>query len=320
MAQQNSRKTKILYLLEILTKMTDEQHGLTLTQIFDNLYLKGITAERKSIYSDIQALKQAGYQIKKKKKGDEVTYHMISNSLSADDIYLLAQILQTSEILSHQRANSLILKLAKLTNLQNEGKILNSMLKYINGNKNDDIIKIVSLCDAIYENKKITFTYKHLRFNASPLLITVLDKTCYLVAGSRSFEKNFEFFDIEDLEDILVIDRKASTPGEIADNQDFDLNLFVKRNLELKKDQDITVKLEISEDSIFVFMNEFAGDRFAGKAKIEKQDDIFSVETTLKLTSQFVSYLYKNSREIKVISPMSLIKKIERIDKLAKRL
>ena len=37
MAQQNSRKTKILYLLEILTKMTDEQHGLTLTQIFDNL-------------------------------------------------------------------------------------------------------------------------------------------------------------------------------------------------------------------------------------------------------------------------------------------
>ena len=68
MAQQNSRKTKILYLLEILTKMTDEQHGLTLTQIFDNLYLKGITAERKSIYSDIQALKQAGYQIKKKKK------------------------------------------------------------------------------------------------------------------------------------------------------------------------------------------------------------------------------------------------------------
>ena len=67
-------------------------------------------------------------------------------------------------------------------------------------------------------------------------------------------------------------------------------------------------------------MNEFAGDRFAGKAKIEKQDNIFSVETTLKLTPQFVSYLYKNSGEIKVISPTSLIKKIERIDKLAKRL
>lgn len=317
MAEQHSRKIKILYLLDILNKMTDENNGLTLTQIFDNLYLKGITAERKSIYSDIQALKLAGYQIKKKKKGEEVTYHMVNDSLSADDIFLLSQLLQTTEMISKPKANALILKLVKFTNIKNEGKILGSMLKYINENKNNDIEKTIQISNAIYDGKKITFTYKGLKYNVSPMLITVLDKSCYLVAGSRSFENNFDFFDIEFLEDIITIDRKASTPGEIVDNPDFDLPLFVKRNLELKKDQDITVKLEISEDSIFVFMNEFAGDKFAGKTKIEKQDVTFLVETTIKLTSEFVSYLYRNSDNIKILSPTSLIKKIERIDKIA---
>lgn len=317
MAEQNSRKTKILYLLDILMKMTDEENGLTMTQIFDNLYLKGITAERKAIYSDIQALKQAGYQIKKKKKGEEVTYHMVNDTLSADDIYVLSQILQTTELISHQKANELVLKLTKLTNVKNEGKILGSLLKYINSNKKDDIYKAMKICDSIYEGKKITFSYKGLKYNVSPLLLTVIDKTCYLVGGSRSFEKSFDFFDIEDIEDIIMIDRKASNPGEITDNPNFDLSLFVKRNLELKKDQDIMVKLEISEDSIFVFMNEFAEDKFAGKAKIEKQDTTFMVETTLKLTPKFVSYLYKSNDEIKVLSPISLIKKLERIDKIA---
>ena len=215
MAEQHSRKIKILYLLDILNKMTDENNGLTLTQIFDNLYLKGITAERKSIYSDIQALKLAGYQIKKKKKGEEVTYHMVNDSLSADDIFLLSQLLQTTEMISKPKANALILKLVKFTNIKNEGKILGSMLKYINENKNNDIEKTIQISNAIYDGKKITFTYKGLKYNVSPMLITVLDKSCYLVAGSRSFENNFDFFDIEFLEDIITIDRKASTPGEI---------------------------------------------------------------------------------------------------------
>lgn len=320
MAEQHTRKTKILYLLDILTRMTDEQNGLTLTQIFDNLYLKGITAERKSIYSDIQALKQAGYQIKKKKRGDEVTYHMVSDNLTSADIYLLSQILQTTDFLPHQQANSLILKLAKLTNVKNENKILSSMLKFVNDNKKDRSEKIAKICDAILDCKKITFAYRGLKYNVSPFVLTVVDSTCYLVAGSRSFDESFEFFDVDELSEITVIDRKAALPGEITDNPDFDLSLYIKRNLELKKDQDITVSLEISEDSIFVFMNEFAEDRFAGKAKIKKQDTTFLVETTLKLTPEFVSYLYKSSSEIKVLSPKSLIKKIERVDKIARQL
>lgn len=320
MAEQHSRKTKILYLLDILTKMTDEENGLTLTQIFDNLYLRGISAERKSIYSDIQALKQAGYQIKKKKRGDEVTYHMVSDNLTPSDIYLLSQLLQMTELIPHQQANELVLKLAKLTNVKNENRILGSMLKFINNNKNDASEKTIKICEAIFNGKKITFAYKGLKYNVSPLVITVVDNTGYLVAGSRSFDGNFEFFDIDELSEITIIDRKAAAPGEISDNPDFDLALYVRRNLELRNGQEITVNLEISEDSIFVFMNEFAEDRFAGKAHIEKQDTTFLVETSLKLSPEFISYLYKNSDEIKVLSPKSLIKKMERIDKLAKRL
>ena len=64
---KNRRKIKILYLLDTLQQKTDENKGLTIPEIFDELYLKGISAERKAIYSDISALKEAGFEIQKRK-------------------------------------------------------------------------------------------------------------------------------------------------------------------------------------------------------------------------------------------------------------
>ena len=50
------QKLKIVYLIEILTKYTDEEHLLNATQIIEKLKAYGVEAERKSIYSDIQLL------------------------------------------------------------------------------------------------------------------------------------------------------------------------------------------------------------------------------------------------------------------------
>ena len=46
MARQANQKLKMLYLLEILRRETDEEHPLSLKQIIDLLAQKGISAER----------------------------------------------------------------------------------------------------------------------------------------------------------------------------------------------------------------------------------------------------------------------------------
>ena len=57
-------KLKPLYLLDIFREMTDERHRMTVPELLEELQRRGITAERKGIYRDIDALIQYGADIK----------------------------------------------------------------------------------------------------------------------------------------------------------------------------------------------------------------------------------------------------------------
>lgn len=62
MAKAANQKLKILYLLRLLEE-TDETHLITMNAILEELERQGITAERKSVYDDMDALRTFGAQI-----------------------------------------------------------------------------------------------------------------------------------------------------------------------------------------------------------------------------------------------------------------
>ena len=63
MARSGNQKIKLLALLEILRKKSDEEHPLTLAQIIALLSHYGVKAERKSLYDDMEALRLFGYDV-----------------------------------------------------------------------------------------------------------------------------------------------------------------------------------------------------------------------------------------------------------------
>ena len=63
MAKQANQKLKPLYLLKILTEQTDENHPLTMAQLIEQLAQYDISAERKSLYDDMETLRGYGTDI-----------------------------------------------------------------------------------------------------------------------------------------------------------------------------------------------------------------------------------------------------------------
>lgn len=55
MPRSSFQKLKIIYIMEYLLKNSDENHAVTTSQIIAYLKSHYITAERKTIYSDIEA-------------------------------------------------------------------------------------------------------------------------------------------------------------------------------------------------------------------------------------------------------------------------
>ena len=58
MAKTYNQKVKILFLMEIFLKKTDADHTISMKEIIEEMQKNGISAARKSIYSDIETLKE----------------------------------------------------------------------------------------------------------------------------------------------------------------------------------------------------------------------------------------------------------------------
>jgi predicted DNA-binding transcriptional regulator YafY len=89
MSKLPNQKLKLLYLLKILLEKTDSEHTLTVPEMIEELKKYNISAERKSIYDDIEALKTFGLDIvcRKSKTYD---YYIAGRTFQLAELKLLA--------------------------------------------------------------------------------------------------------------------------------------------------------------------------------------------------------------------------------------
>ncbi|QNM04717.1 WYL domain-containing protein [Qiania dongpingensis] len=62
MARSMNQKLKVLYIIKLLAG-TDASHVVTMNEILEELRSHGISAERKSIYDDLDALRTFGFEV-----------------------------------------------------------------------------------------------------------------------------------------------------------------------------------------------------------------------------------------------------------------
>ena len=63
MAKVSVGKLKLLYILETLVRDTDQKHKKGTAELIEMLKARGLSAERKSIYDDIETLREFGLDI-----------------------------------------------------------------------------------------------------------------------------------------------------------------------------------------------------------------------------------------------------------------
>ena len=61
--RNSNNRLKILYLYKILLEQTDENHCISMNDIIRELELCGISAGRKALYEDIEALRAYGLDV-----------------------------------------------------------------------------------------------------------------------------------------------------------------------------------------------------------------------------------------------------------------
>ena len=154
MAKQSNQKLKLLYLLRILFEQTDENSGLTLAQISAELAKYNVSAARKSLYDDIEALRLFGVDVGVK-RDRYVRYYISKRNISATEMKLVIDALNEFEAISPSASYELSQKLMKSFGIKGRELIEEPFYKTPKV-VFDELIKSLGVLDtAIAQGKKI---------------------------------------------------------------------------------------------------------------------------------------------------------------------
>lgn len=197
MPKTENQKRKLLLLKDYLEQNTDPDHPASMHELTAYLEANGITAERKSIYRDIQLLMEHGCDIVTT-KGKNAGYYLASGTFDLAELKLLADAVLASRFLTEKKSAQLLRKLGTLTSRHQAVELRRDLV--VSGrvkSMNESVIyNVDALHAAIRENSQISFRYfewdraKERVFRkdtrtASPCALCWDDNNYYLIAHTE---------------------------------------------------------------------------------------------------------------------------------------
>ena len=318
MPRSDKQKLKLMYLIKLFEERTDVSHGLSMTDIIEALSEEGITAERKSIYADISALNEFGFDIVKDNEGKACVYKLVERDFEIAELKLLVDAVQSSKFITESKSNKLIKKIEGLAS-NNEAKSLHRQVYVANRIKttNESVYyNVDDIQKAISENHKVSFQYfqwnpnkeKELRHNGmryeiSPWALTWDDENYYMV-GYDSKERKIKHYRVDKM---LKIEIMADSKREgKALFKDMDMAVYSKKIFGMFGGVEETVVLECKNGISGVII-----DRFGTEVDIIKRaTDSFTVRVNVQISPQFLGWVFSLGENIKIVSPDSVIEKM----------
>ena len=155
-----NQKIKILYLMRIFLEQTDEEHPMSVKELISYLNSLGISAERKTVYDDIETLRNFGMDILNRRE-HPAGFYLASREFELPELRLLVDAVQSSRCITNGKSRQLIRKLESLASvyesrqLRRQGFAENS-IRTINENVYYSIDMIQR---ALTEDRQISFQY-----------------------------------------------------------------------------------------------------------------------------------------------------------------
>lgn len=312
MAKSSNQKLKLLYLMDLLLKRSDENHPVSVQQMIAELSNHSISAERKSIYDDLEALRLYGLDIVKS-RCKTTGYYVGARDFELPELKLLVDSVQSSKFITEKKTLSLIKKIESLASaydaqllqrqvfVRNRVKSMNESVYY----------NVDEISNAITQDKAIRFKY----FD-------------YTVTKERSFRKNDAWYEVSpfslmwDDENYYMlaydpeagklkhyrVDKMTEISGteRFRDGKDFfgtiDMSQYSKKVFGMFTGEMQTVKLRFENHLVGAVIDRFGRDTII----IASDEEHFTVSVSVAVSPQFYAWLFGFGTEVEVLSPESV--------------
>ena len=308
------QKLKMMYLAKILMEKTDEEHTITVPEMISELAKLGISAERKSIYDDLEYLQLFGLDICSNRTRT-TNYYIASRDFELPELKLLVDSVQASKFITRKKSMELISKIEKLTSHENAKKLqrqvfITNRVKTVNEQIYYNVDKIH---DAIAANKQITFKYFDVDVNKkkvyrkngdlyteSPVSLTWDDENYYLITYKEKYD-NYTHYRVDKMELI-----ELTEDDRVLAEKPFDLSVYSKTMFQMFNGEETDVSIKFENELVGVIY-----DRFGADVPIVKSDEKhFICHVKVAVSPHFLSWIISFGNRAEILSPDSVVEQL----------
>ncbi len=318
MPKGTNQKLKLYRLARIMTELTDDEHMITMPEIQKELAKYDITADRKSLYDDLEALEILGIEVKGEKVGRKFYYHVSNKQFEIAELKLLVDAIQSSKFITAKKSKELIDKLNTYASkyeadqlnrqvvVQGRVKTMNESIYYFV----DDVHR------AIAENRQISFEYmkwdtdktmvprRDKPYVVSPWALTWDDENYYLIAYDEE-AGCIKHFRVDKLKSIRILKDKRIGKDKF---KELDLAKYSKMSFGMYHGEPTKVKIAFQKDLVGVFL-----DRFGRDIPIHPADkkDWYETYVDVAVSDQFLGWVFALGTDVKLLGPDEVIKQFK---------
>ncbi|WP_139652366.1 helix-turn-helix transcriptional regulator [Raoultibacter phocaeensis] len=309
---EGRQKLKLLYLMKMLDEETDSESGLSMTQIIAKLEVLGITAERKSIYRDIETLRDFGLDVRTYQRRP-VEYAVEDRDFAFPELLLLVDAVQSSRFLTQSKSDALVRSVKKLAS-QRQRKLLDKRL-HVEGRiktQNESVFKNVDrIQEALSKRKKISFLY--FKYNAAkekimqhdgeryvetPVQLVYSDGCYYLVVFNEKHD-TFVHYRVDRMDGIEVLEESAQRNEQIAN---FDPQKLESRAFGMYSGEPVSASFIVEEEAMCAVIDRFGKD----VQSIPLDDGTARVSAVVMKSPVFFGWLAQFGDRVRIEKPQAL--------------
>ena len=327
MPKSSNQKLKLIYLMKILLERTDETHSITMPEMIDALAAYGISAERKSLYNDIENLRVYGLDVIGTQEDRTYSYHIGNRQFELAELKLLVDSVQSAKFITVKKSNELIKKIEGLASKYEASQLHRQV--FVAGRvktMNESIYYNVDrIHTAIAENSRITFQYfqwnvdkkielRHdgALYEVSPWALSWDDENYYLIAYDSS-ERMIKHFRVDKMLDIQSNGRGRE--GRQAFKA-FDMAAYARKMFGMYGGKEELVRIECDNSFAGVMIDRFGKD----VSMIRLDDERFVVNVEVAVSRQFLAWIIGLGDGVTLTGPENVVEMMNaEIDRLIRQ-
>ena len=322
-----NQKLKMLYIVRLFSRETDDAHKLTMPEIISKLAAEGVNADRKTLYQDFDELRRFGFDIISEKDGHGFYYYLGSRDFELPELKLLVDSVQSSKFITDKKSDQLIKKLESLVS-RYEGSqlhrqvIIAGRVKTMNESIYYNVDKIHA---AIGDNRQIRFKYfdwnlrKEMEpryggkwYKLSPWALMWDDEMYYLVAYDSKHETIIHYR-VDKMTQIEMLDEARE--GHEAFGR-FNIAHYTNTLFGMFAGDETKVTIEAENRLVSVFIDRFGKDIIIAPV----DEGHFRTTVTVAVSKHFFGWIMALDGDVKIVAPDSVVKQVKaEIERLAEK-